>query len=73
MTHKINTSRQELQKQRGREMKSSGKVAGIAEIERKRERRMRSGSEIRRSDDDKVCWKLRNRRLCLALVLESWK
>jgi hypothetical protein len=60
VTHKIPTllitafSRQELQNQRGREMKSSGKVAGIAEIERKRERRMRSGPEIRRSDDDKV-------------------
>jgi hypothetical protein len=33
-------------------MKSSGKMAGIAEIQRKRERRMRSGSEIRRSDDE---------------------
>jgi hypothetical protein len=58
VTHKINTllntafSRQELQNQRGREMKSSGKMAGIAEIQRKRERRMRSGSEIRRSDDE---------------------
>jgi hypothetical protein len=60
VTHKIKAllitafSGQELQNQRGREMKSSGKVAGIAEIERKRERRMRSGSETRRSDDDKV-------------------
>jgi hypothetical protein len=41
VTHKIPTllitafSRQELQNQRGREMKSSGKMAGIAEIERK--------------------------------------
>jgi hypothetical protein len=51
-------------------------MAGIAEIERKRERRMRSGPEIRRSETlmtIKFGWKLRNRRLCLAFVLESWK